>query len=131
MVVYAPMRSLITCYIGLNENAPPMEGSHGEILFVMIRTCDFVGACVAVESVSLKWSLGFQRLNPGSLEHSSFCSLLRQVYNSWPLLQHRVCLCTTIFLSMLIMDCTSRPVSQPQLNDFSVRVAFSSQPWKS
>lgn len=46
MVVYAPMRSLVTCYIGLNENAPPMEGSHGEILFVMIRTCDFVGACV-------------------------------------------------------------------------------------
>lgn len=47
MVVYAPMRSLVTCYIGLNENAPPMESSRGVILFEMIRACDFVGASVA------------------------------------------------------------------------------------
>lgn len=47
MVVYAPMRNLVSCYIGLNENAPPPKGSRGVRLFEMIKTCDFGGAGVA------------------------------------------------------------------------------------
>lgn len=47
MGVYAPMRNLVSCYIGLNENAPPLTGSHGMRLFEMIRTYDFVGLGVA------------------------------------------------------------------------------------
>lgn len=47
MVVYAPMRNLVSCYIGLNENGSPLKGSHGVGLFEMIRTWDFAGSGVA------------------------------------------------------------------------------------
>ena len=52
---------------------------------------------------------------PPSVEHSISCSQWIKMKNS-RLLQHQVCLHTAMLPAMTIMDWTSEPVNQPQLN---------------
>jgi hypothetical protein len=66
--------------------------------------------------------VGFEALPNAEESVSLGCNPLMMQNSQF--LQHRACLDAAVLPALMIIDCTSEPVSQPQLNVVFIRVAL-------